>query len=129
MNFRHLTKAMKAAILQQKDPKGDISRSGFVSTISKLILIQFVENENEERELRLQKSTQVQNESNELKPIREGLTKLFNSLDINHSQLVPTNQIISILCLLSEEPIDVRLKVCIEHSIHYRIWSRRLVLL
>ena len=111
MNYSKFTPEMKEIIKQQQDPQGNVARSSFIASLSKLILEQYVENENEERELLLQTSTRVQNEENELEPIREGLAHIFNCLDIMNSQLVPINQLISILCLLSCESIDIRLKV------------------
>ncbi len=118
MNYSRFTPEMKEIIKQQQDPQGNVARSSFIASLSKLILEQYVENENEERELLLQTSTRVQNEENELKPIREGLAHIFNCLDIMNSQLVPINQLISLLCLLSYESIDIRLKV---YSFYLRI--------
>ena len=91
MNYSRFTPEMKEIIKQQQDPQGNVARSSFIASLSKLILEQYVENENEERELLLQTSTRVQNEENELKPIREGLAHIFNCLDIMNSQLVPIN--------------------------------------
>ena len=111
MNYSMFTPEMKEIIKQQQDPQGTVASSSFIASLSKLILEQYVESKNEERELLLQTSTRVQNEENELEPIREGLAHIFNCLDIMNSQLVPINQLISSLCLLSCESIDIRLKV------------------
>lgn len=101
---------MKQILNAQKDPRGDIARSSFVQTLSALILNQYVTNENETRELTLEASTSVSVNENELKPIREGLITLCNCLNITNSH-VSANQLIGLLCLLSEGPLIIRLKV------------------
>ena len=116
MNFSTFTSEMKEIIKHQQDPQGDVARSSFISSLSKIILEQFIQSENEERELLLQSTTLIQNEENELEPIREGLSRIFNCLDIMNCQLVPTNQLISVLCLLSQENIDNRLMRMLSES-------------
>ena len=81
MNYSMFTPEMKEIIKQQQDPQGNVARSSFIASLSKLILEQYVESKNEERELLLQTSTRVQNEENELKPIRERRIELAKNMD------------------------------------------------
>lgn len=120
MNYHSFTELMKETISQQQDPQGDVARSSFISIVSKYIFLEYVDTQNEERELRLENSISLPNEGNEMQAIREGLTKLYDSLDINNGELIPANQLVSILCLLSnDDDIDLRLKVEIMNCLHF----------
>lgn len=110
MHYADYTVEMKRILEKQMDPRGDIARSSFVNGMSLVILHMFVTNENEQRELNLLESTSVQKEEESLQPIKQGLSSIFNCLDINKS-LVPASQIIAVLCLLSKDPIEVCLRV------------------
>ena len=110
MHYSDYNTDMKRILEKQMDPRGDIARSSFVNVMSAVILNMFVKNENEQRELNLMESTNYQKEEESLQPIKQGLSAIFNCLDINKS-LVPASQIIAVLCLLSDDPIEVRLKV------------------
>lgn len=111
MYYHTFTELIKDTISQQLDPQGDVARSSFISIVSICILLEYTDTKNEERELRLEESIHLPNEGNERQEIREGLIKLYDSLDINNGKLIPGKQLVSILCLLSDDEIDVRLKV------------------